>query len=117
MSADNEGFTRLLNEEAAPGEELRAFYSEIATPLLADVDVMYRDDVVDRNSIIRHGSSNFYSGSEVSAYMCVCVWGGVYVCIYVCVYVLVNPSSLSCYCFPSGERGSEGGESSSIYIS
>ncbi|KAG0729341.1 Inter-alpha-trypsin inhibitor heavy chain H5 [Chionoecetes opilio] len=70
VSADNEGFTKTINEGEESGEELQEFYSEIATPLLTDMDVIYRDDVVDRNSIIRHGPSNFYSGSEVSALGC-----------------------------------------------
>ncbi|XP_042874716.1 inter-alpha-trypsin inhibitor heavy chain H5-like [Penaeus japonicus] len=65
VSTDNRGFTRKIDAHARPADQLKDFYEEIATPLITDVDVMYLDDEVEPNSVVRQGTSTYYSGDEV----------------------------------------------------
>nr|XP_027218543.1 inter-alpha-trypsin inhibitor heavy chain H5-like [Penaeus vannamei] len=67
VSTDNRGFTRKIDAHAHahPADQLRNFYEEISTPLITDVDVMYLDDEVEPNTVVRQGTSTYYSGDEV----------------------------------------------------
>lgn len=66
VSADNRGFTRRIDEHTRPAEQLQDFYGEIASPLMTDVDVLYLEDEVKPNSVVRQGRSTYYySGNEV----------------------------------------------------
>ncbi|XP_071519928.1 uncharacterized protein [Panulirus ornatus] len=66
VSADNRGFTRRIDEHSRPAEQLQDFYGEIASPLMTDVDVLYLEDEVKPNSVVRQGRSTYYySGNEV----------------------------------------------------
>ncbi|XP_047502543.1 inter-alpha-trypsin inhibitor heavy chain H5-like isoform X1 [Penaeus chinensis] len=65
VSTDNRGFTRKIDAHAQPADQLKNFYEEIATPLITDVDVMYLDDEVEPNTVVRQGTSTYYSGDEV----------------------------------------------------
>ncbi|KAK7070527.1 hypothetical protein SK128_012511 [Halocaridina rubra] len=65
VSSDNRGLTRKIDEDIRPAEQLRGFYEEISAPLMTDVDVMYLEDEVDPNSVVRHGPSTFYAGDEM----------------------------------------------------
>ncbi|KAK7074661.1 hypothetical protein SK128_016499, partial [Halocaridina rubra] len=65
VSSDNRGLTRKIDEDIRPAEQLKGFYEEISAPLMTDVDVMYLEDEVDPNSVVRHGPSTFYAGDEM----------------------------------------------------
>ncbi|XP_045621028.2 inter-alpha-trypsin inhibitor heavy chain H3 isoform X2 [Procambarus clarkii] len=65
VSADNQGFTRMIDEKERPAQQLQDFYKQISTPLMTDVDIVYPEDEVDPNSVVRHGHSTYYSGDEV----------------------------------------------------
>lgn len=65
MSADNRAFARQIDEHTDPEKQLIGFYQEIATPLMADVEVSYLEDEVDPESVVKQGTTHYYSGGEV----------------------------------------------------
>nr|XP_053643960.1 inter-alpha-trypsin inhibitor heavy chain H1-like isoform X2 [Cherax quadricarinatus] len=65
VSADNYGFTRKIDQEDRPAQQLQDFYQQIASPLMTDVDILYLEDEVDQNSLVRQGPTTYYSGDEV----------------------------------------------------
>ncbi|XP_042863431.1 inter-alpha-trypsin inhibitor heavy chain H3-like isoform X1 [Penaeus japonicus] len=65
VSADNRAFARQIDESTDTEEQLVGFYQEIATPLMADVEVSYLVENVDPESLVRQGTTHYYSGGEV----------------------------------------------------
>ncbi|XP_037800888.1 inter-alpha-trypsin inhibitor heavy chain H3-like [Penaeus monodon] len=65
VSADNRAFARQIDEHTDPEKQLIGFYQEIATPLMADVEVSYLEDEVDPESVVKQGTTHYYSGGEV----------------------------------------------------
>ncbi|XP_042225761.1 inter-alpha-trypsin inhibitor heavy chain H5-like [Homarus americanus] len=66
VSADNKGFTRTIDDKERPADQLQDFYKQISSPLMTDVDIVYPEDEVDPNSVVRQDiTSTYYSGDEV----------------------------------------------------
>ncbi|XP_063605893.1 inter-alpha-trypsin inhibitor heavy chain H6-like [Penaeus indicus] len=65
VSADNRAFARQIDEHTDPDKQLIGFYQEIATPLMADVEVSYLEDEVDPETVVKQGTTHYYSGGEV----------------------------------------------------
>lgn len=65
VSADNRGFARHIDESTDSEKQLIGFYQEIATPLMADVEVVYPEHEVDLESVVKQGTNHYYSGGEV----------------------------------------------------
>ncbi|ROT75568.1 inter-alpha-trypsin inhibitor heavy chain H3 [Penaeus vannamei] len=65
VSADNRGFARHIDESTDSEKQLIGFYQEIATPLMADVEVVYPEHEVDLESVVKQGTTHYYSGGEV----------------------------------------------------
>ncbi|KAK4312263.1 hypothetical protein Pmani_016276 [Petrolisthes manimaculis] len=57
------GFAQAANPFSLIHSQLKAFMERIATPLVSQVNISYPG--ADPNSVARHGTQNYYSGSEL----------------------------------------------------
>ncbi|XP_050713759.1 inter-alpha-trypsin inhibitor heavy chain H3-like [Eriocheir sinensis] len=65
ISGDSGGFARYMQRGTATPAQITDFFSEIAKPLMADVDISYPADEVDPGNVVKSGMSNYYSGGEI----------------------------------------------------
>ncbi|XP_053601011.1 inter-alpha-trypsin inhibitor heavy chain H4-like isoform X4 [Plodia interpunctella] len=64
ISLRNDGFMRHIYEASDAALQLRDFYRQVSSPLLADVRFTYPPDQVQADSLTKHNFRTFYSGSE-----------------------------------------------------
>ncbi|KAL0895535.1 hypothetical protein ABMA27_011641 [Loxostege sticticalis] len=64
LSLRNDGFMRHIYEAADAALQLRAFYRQVASPLLADVKFAYPRKQVKADSVTKHRFRRYYLGSE-----------------------------------------------------
>lgn len=67
---ENSGFARYMHHNTDLASQIKAFYMEISKPVIADVDIKYPESDIDPTSVVKLGTSNFYSGGEVSSVYC-----------------------------------------------
>ncbi|CAG9782857.1 unnamed protein product [Diatraea saccharalis] len=65
LSLKNDGFMRHIYEASDAALQLRDFYRQVASPLLADVKFIYPKKQVKENSVTKHQFRRYYGGSEV----------------------------------------------------
>ncbi|KAG7229604.1 hypothetical protein INR49_012643 [Caranx melampygus] len=63
MSKENKGLARRIYEASDAALQLQGFYSEVASPLLLEVDMRYADNTVD--SVTKKHFSQLFNGSEI----------------------------------------------------
>ncbi|CAK1600022.1 unnamed protein product [Parnassius mnemosyne] len=64
LSLKNDGFMRHIYEASDASLQLRDFYRQISSPLLADVKFVYPPEQVKEGSLTKHKFRRFYAGSE-----------------------------------------------------
>ncbi|CAG2060410.1 unnamed protein product, partial [Timema podura] len=65
LSLRNSGFARKIYEAADASLQLRDFYRQVASPLLANVTFAYQPGQVEENSVTRHKFHTLFAGSEL----------------------------------------------------
>jgi len=65
LSLGNGGFARKIYESSDSALQLVDFYKEISSPLLANVNFVYIDTEVDKNSLTKTNFRIFFEGTEV----------------------------------------------------
>ncbi|CAH2099705.1 unnamed protein product [Euphydryas editha] len=65
LSLRNEGFMRQIYEAADAALQLRNFYQQVSSPLLAHVNFAYPPDQVKPGSVTKHSFTATFAGSEV----------------------------------------------------
>ncbi|XP_031770015.2 inter-alpha-trypsin inhibitor heavy chain H4-like isoform X2 [Galleria mellonella] len=65
ISLRNDGFMRHIYEAADAAQQLRDFYRQVSSPLLAHVKFVYPPDQVKNDMITKHSFRTYYEGSEV----------------------------------------------------
>ncbi|XP_045450405.1 inter-alpha-trypsin inhibitor heavy chain H4-like [Melitaea cinxia] len=65
LSLRNEGFMRQIYEAADAALQLRNFYLQVSSPLLAHVNFAYPPDQVKPGSVTKHSFTTTFAGSEV----------------------------------------------------
>ncbi|KAM3966520.1 inter-alpha-trypsin inhibitor heavy chain H4 isoform 2-T2 [Aphomia sociella] len=65
ISLRNEGFMRHIYEAADAAQQLRDFYRQVSSPLLAHVKFVYPPNQVKADSLTKHRFRTYYDGSEV----------------------------------------------------
>ncbi|XP_041974558.1 inter-alpha-trypsin inhibitor heavy chain H4-like isoform X3 [Aricia agestis] len=64
LSLRNEGFMRHIYEAADAALQLRDFYRQVSSPLLADVKFIYPAEQIKEGSLTKHKFRTVYDGSE-----------------------------------------------------
>ncbi|KAG6453307.1 hypothetical protein O3G_MSEX008075 [Manduca sexta] len=65
LSLRNNGFMRHIYEASDAALQLRDFYRQVSSPLLADVNFVYPPDQVKEGSVTKNKFRAYYAGSEV----------------------------------------------------
>nr|CAD7575452.1 unnamed protein product [Timema californicum] len=65
LSLKNSGFARRIYEASDAALQLRDFYREISSPLLANVTFRYVKDLVEQDTVTRNHFPQLYQGSEL----------------------------------------------------
>ncbi|PSN48670.1 hypothetical protein C0J52_04778, partial [Blattella germanica] len=65
LSLRNSGFARKIYEAADTALQLRDFYREVASPLLANVTFAYSPEQVEEDSLTKYNFRRLFSGSEL----------------------------------------------------
>ncbi|RVE43998.1 hypothetical protein evm_011353 [Chilo suppressalis] len=65
LSLKNDGFMRHIYEASDAALQLRDFYRQVSSPLLADVKFIYPKKQVKEGSVTKHYFRRYYAGSEV----------------------------------------------------
>nr|XP_042140453.1 inter-alpha-trypsin inhibitor heavy chain H1 isoform X3 [Peromyscus maniculatus bairdii] len=63
MSMENNGWAQRIYEDHDATQQLQGFYSQVANPLLTDVDLQYPQDAV--LALTQHKHKQYYDGSEI----------------------------------------------------
>nr|XP_004661348.2 inter-alpha-trypsin inhibitor heavy chain H1 isoform X2 [Jaculus jaculus] len=63
MSMENNGWAQRIYEDNDATQQLQGFYSQVANPLLTDVELLYPQDAV--SALTKHQHKQFYDGSEI----------------------------------------------------
>ncbi|KAL4705045.1 hypothetical protein ACJJTC_009833 [Scirpophaga incertulas] len=64
LSLKNDGFMRHIYEDSDAALQLRDFYRQISSPLLADVKFVYPKNQIKEDSLTKHWFRRYYAGSE-----------------------------------------------------
>ncbi|XP_059049437.1 inter-alpha-trypsin inhibitor heavy chain H4-like [Achroia grisella] len=65
ISLRNDGFMRHIYEAADAAQQLRDFYRQVSSPLLAHLKFIYPPNQVKSDSLTKHSFRSYYDGSEV----------------------------------------------------
>jgi len=65
LSLSNGGFARKIYESSDATLQLVDFYKEISSPLLANVDFLYLDSQIQRDSLTKTNFNIFFEGTEI----------------------------------------------------
>ncbi|XP_008053168.1 inter-alpha-trypsin inhibitor heavy chain H1 isoform X2 [Carlito syrichta] len=63
MSMENNGRAQRIYEDRDAAQQLQGFYSQVARPLLVDVELQYPQDTV--SALTQHRHKQYYEGSEI----------------------------------------------------
>ncbi|XP_003936620.3 inter-alpha-trypsin inhibitor heavy chain H1 [Saimiri boliviensis] len=63
MSMENNGRAQRIYEDRDAAQQLQGFYSQVAKPLLVDVELQYPQDAV--SALTQHRHKQYYEGSEI----------------------------------------------------
>uniref|UniRef100_A0A8D2DH44 Inter-alpha-trypsin inhibitor heavy chain H1 n=1 Tax=Sciurus vulgaris TaxID=55149 RepID=A0A8D2DH44_SCIVU len=63
MSMENNGWAQRIYEDHDAAQQLQGFYSQVANPLLVDVELQYPRDAV--SALTQHRHKQYYDGSEI----------------------------------------------------
>lgn len=65
ISMDNSGFVRYMHHNSDLASQIKTFYMEVSKPVISGVDITYPESDIDPTSVVKLGTSNYYSGGEL----------------------------------------------------